>query len=257
MPLSVSTPRGEANRLLAALPSTAYAEFNEWCETVPTPLPMIISQAGQRIEYAYFTLSGCQSIVTVDGGRTQAEVCTVGPEGMTGLSLLHGIDTVPTRCVVQAPGFAKRILSIDFQRQLTRNAPLRALMHRYAQHSAEQTAQSVACNALHSVEQRFARWLLHAHDRVDSDVMPHTQESLASMLAVRRASVSVVAESFRSRKVIIYSRGKITLLDRARLEAASCGCYAAVQSSYRRLLPAQAARKPTVARRSSLARRKS
>lgn len=248
MPSSVSTPRDEANWLLAALPATAYAEFIEWCETVPTPLAMIISQAGRRIEYAYFALSGCQSIVTVEDGQIQAEVGTVGWEGMTGLSLVHGIDAVPTRCFVQAGGFAKRILSVDFQRQLVRNTALRDLMHRYAQYCMEQSAQSIACGALHSVEQRCARWLLQAHDRIDSDVMTFTHESLAILLGVRRASVSAAAESLQNRKMISHSRGKTAVLDRAGLKTASCGCYAAIHSSYRRLLPAHDARR-TAARR--------
>jgi hypothetical protein len=156
---------------------------------------------------------------------------------MTGLSLLHGIDRVPTRCVVKVGGFAKRILSADFARQLANNVPLRDLMHRYAQFWSEQSAQSISCNGLHSVEQRYARRLLHTHDRVESDVIPVTQALLALMLAVRRASVSTVAQSFQGRGLLIYRRGEIIIVNRRGLEAASCSCYHAIESSYQRLLP--------------------
>src|SRR5258708_18314114 len=110
MPIVRSAPQDEANWLLAALPPAAYAQFNEWCETVPTPVPMLISQADRPIEYAYFPLAGCQSVVTVVAGVQQAEVGTVGCEGLTGLSLLHGVDSLPTRCFVQVGGFANRHL---------------------------------------------------------------------------------------------------------------------------------------------------
>jgi hypothetical protein len=232
-----SPPREEGNWLLAALPAVASAQLAEWCETVPTPVEMVISEPGKRIEHVYFPLSGCQSIVTVADGVMQAEVGTVGWEGMSGLSLLHGVDVVPTRCFIQVAGFAKRIESADFSRLLAANAPLRVLLHRYAQFWTEQSAVSIACNGLHSVEQRCARWLLHTHDRIAGATLPLTQEFLGIMLAVRRASVSIAAESLQSRDLIKYRRGKISVLDRAGLEAASCGCYHDIQSSYRRLLP--------------------
>lgn len=237
MTLSIAPIREESNWLLASLPASSFTQFDEWCETVPTPLSMVVSEAEKRIEYAYFPLSGCQSIVTMDDGKPQAEVGTVGWEGMSGLSLLHGVDTVPTRCFLQVAGFSKRILAVDFARQLSTNAPLLAVVHRYAQYWTEQSSVGIACNAVHSIEQRCARWLLHTHDRLVGDVMPLTQDFLAIMLAVRRASVSVAAESLQERALISYRRGRITVLDRRGLEAAACSCYEAIQASYRRLLP--------------------
>src|SRR5258708_2348284 len=157
--------------------------------------------------------------------------------GMTGLSFLHGVDSMPAETFAQVSGMAKRIPRLAFKRELLANSELMAIMNRYAQFWMEQSSRSISCNGVHAIEARCARWLLVTHDRVESDVLLLTQEFLSVMLAVRRASVSVAAESLRKAGLISYSRGKITVLDRRRLEAASCDCYAAIQLSYDRLLP--------------------
>jgi CRP-like cAMP-binding protein len=233
-------PNGsEPNWLLAALPDSARDALLAQCERVDTPVEMIISEGNERMEYAYFPSSGCLSVVTVQSDKMEAEAGSVGWEGMTGLSLLHRVSSVPTRCIVQVGGSALRVPTDAFIEQLTTNRPLLALMHRYAQFWSEQSSWAIGCNGLHTIEQRCARWLLHTHDRVDGDVVPLTQEFLAVMLAVRRASVSLAAESLQKQGLITYRRGKIVIVDRAGLEEAACYCYGAIQSSYHRLLPAR------------------
>ena len=232
-----SVPREEANWLLSSLSEPSYRSVSDLCETVETPRDHSVSKSDAIIPFAYFPQSGCLSVISVVNGNIRVEVGTVGWEGMTGLSFLHGVDSTPTETFAQVPGLSKRIPRVAFKKELTTNAELAAVMNRYAQFWTEQSSRSISCNGVHSVEARCARWLLATHDRVEGDVLPLTQEFLAIMLAVRRASVSVAAESLRKAGLINYSRGKITVLDRRRLEAASCDCYASIQSSYDRLLP--------------------
>ncbi len=227
----------EANWLLSSLPEASYRRVSDLCETVETPRDHVVSSADHVIPYAYFPQSGCLSVISVIDRDIRVEVGTVGWEGMTGLSFLHGVDSMPTETFAQVSGMAKRIPRLAFKRELLANSELMAIMNRYAQFWMEQSSRSISCNGVHAIEARCARWLLVTHDRVESDVLLLTQEFLSVMLAVRRASVSVAAESLRKAGLISYSRGKITVLDRRRLEAASCDCYAAIQLSYDRLLP--------------------
>jgi CRP-like cAMP-binding protein len=238
-----SLPQEEANWLLGSLSEPSYRRVADLCEIVETPREHLVSKADAIIPYAYFPQSGCLSVISVVSENIRVEVGTVGWEGMTGLSFLHGVDSTPTETFAQVPGRSKRIPREAFKRELVTNPELAAVMNRYAQFWTEQSSRSISCNSVHTVEARCARWLLSTHDRVESDVLLLTQEFLAIMLAVRRASVSVAAESLRKAGLISYSRGKITVLDRHRLEAASCDCYAAIQSSYDRLLPSRKRRR--------------
>lgn len=230
-------PRDEANWLLNALSDASYRRVADLSETVDAPRDFIVSKADGLIPYAYFPQSGCLSVISIIDGNTRVEVGTVGWEGMTGLSFLHGVDSVPTETFAQVPGVSKRIPRLAFKKELAGNPELLAIMNRYAQFWSEQTGRSISCNGVHMVEARCARWLLATHDRSGSDVLLLTQEFLSIMLAVRRASVSVAAESLRKAGLISYSRGRITVLNRCGLEAASCDCYAAIGASYDRLLP--------------------
>lgn len=220
--MQTALPRDDANWLLGSLSDASYRRVADLSESVETPRDHVVSKAGAVIPYAYFPQSGCLSVISVANAATRVEVGTVGREGMTGLSFLHGVDSVPTETIAQVSGTAKRIPRVAFKRELTANAELAAIMNRYAQFWSEQSSQSILCNGVHTVEARCARWLLATHDRVDGDLLLLTQEYLAIMLGVRRASVSVAAESLRKAGLITYSRGKITVLDRRRLEAGSC-----------------------------------
>jgi CRP-like cAMP-binding protein len=231
------SPRAESNWLLAALSDEVYASVSAACATVPAPFKEILIEPNVPMQDVYFPLSGCLSIVTVMKNGTSVEVGTVGWEGMCGVSLLNGVAAVPTRCVVQVAGTLKRIEREKFAQLLRNHEELRALMHRYAQAWMDQVGLAGSCNGLHAVEQRCARWLLITHDRVESDHLPLTQEFLGVMLGVRRASVTVAASALQRAGLINYKRGKIVVLDRAGLEAASCECYAMMRDAYDRLLP--------------------
>jgi CRP-like cAMP-binding protein len=229
--------RGEANWLLAALPDASYRRVAEQLEFVELEWREVLFDAGDRIEYAYFPQTGCLSIVTVmeDGGAV--EVGTIGHEGMAGASLVNFVESVPTRCVVQVEASAKRIPREAFIAELRSNAELLDVMRRYSQAWTDQVGRAGSCNAVHSIEERCARWLVMTHDRVESDVLPLTQDFLAIMLGVRRPSVTLAASTLQQAGLIEYTRGKITVLDRPRLEAAACKCYRATQAAYERLLP--------------------
>lgn len=164
------------------------------------------------------------------------EVATVGNEGMVGLPVFLETDRIPIQGFVQVPGDAMRMRADVFREKVTPGSPLYKLLQRYTQALFNQVAQSAACNNLHSIEERFCRWLLMTRDRVDSDQFLLTQEFLSQMLGVRRASVSVVAAIIQKAGLIQYSRGKMTILDRQGLEDCACECYFTVKAEYERLI---------------------
>lgn len=169
-----------------------------------------------------------------EGG--DVEVGTIGNEALVGVPVLLGTDRSPYPVIVQIEGDAWR-LSADAFRQLVDERPaVRHLCLRYAQYFADQISQSVACNRLHTLEERCARWLLMTHDRVHTDAFELTQEFLAIMLGVRRAGVSVAMGTLQSAGVVRYTRGRVQVLDRPRLEEASCGCYHITRGAFERLL---------------------
>jgi CRP-like cAMP-binding protein len=228
--------RDEANRLLLALPDAAYARVEAHLEVIALPFKLVLFEADARIENVYFPQSGCLSMITIMGDGDAVEVGTVGLEGMVGVSFLHGVDSVPTQCIVQVAGVGKRMPRAAFLDEIRENTDLADVMHRYAQVWVNQVGRSASCNAAHTVEQRCARWLLMTHDRVLADMLPLTQEFLAVMLGVHRPSVTLAAGALADAGLIHYTRGRITVLDRSGLEAAACECYGAMQSSYDRLL---------------------
>jgi CRP-like cAMP-binding protein len=224
------------NRLLSALPDSEYERLLPHLEQVSLTLKQIIYLPNEPIEYVYFPNSGIISLVnlTEDGGTVEA--ATVGKEGMVGLPLLLGADRMMGQAITQIVGDAVRMKADVFKREVTPASPLYSLLLRYTQALMNLMSQSVACNRLHSVEERCCRWLLLCQDRVESDEFALTQEFLAQMLGVRRASVSVVAAILQKAGLIRYRRGKIMILDRLGLEATSCECYRIVKQEFDRLL---------------------
>ena len=207
-------------------------------ETVSLAFKQIIYAPNQPIEHIYFPKSGIISLVNItEDGRT-VEAATVGNEGMVGIPVLLGADRMPGQAISQIAGDAMRMKSDIFKRQVLPGSPLHNLLLRYTQALLNQISQSVACNCLHSIEQRCCRWLLITHDRVKSDQFPLTQELLSQMLGVRRASVSEVAATLQKAGFIRYSRGRIRILDRRGLEETSCECYRIVKEEFDRLLGA-------------------
>jgi CRP-like cAMP-binding protein len=224
------------NQLLSALPQEEFERLWPNLECVSLAFQQVLYEANQAIEYVYFPNNGIVSLVTIteDGGTVEA--ATVGNEGMVGISILLGVDKIPVQAISQMAGDALRMRTEVFKREITPTSSLYGLLLRYTQALISQLSQTVACNRLHSVEERCCRWLLLCQDRVRSDQFALTQETLAQMLGVRRASVSVVAAILQKAGLIRYSRGKITILDRNGLEAASCECYRVVKAEFDRLL---------------------
>ena len=169
---------------------------------------------------------------------TIIEIATVGNEGMIGLPVFLGGDTIPGQAIVQVPGEALRIESATFRKIALNSEPLRRLLEHYTQALFVFVSQSVACNRVHDISQRCARWLLLTQDRVGSNQFFLTQEFLAQMLGVRRASVSEVASIFQQDGIITYTRGEITILDREALEACTCECYRIVRDEFVRVVGA-------------------
>ena len=224
------------NRLLSALSSEASSRFLSGLQLVSLPLRTTLARPGMPIDAIYFVESGWISMVAVmeDGG--QAEVGLIGREGMFGAFLVGGVDSCYADTYVQAKVTALQMDARAFQHEIEDQPELRRLLFRYGEAIHAQTMQTAACNGHHVLRQRFARWLLMAHDRADGDELPLTQEFLSLMLCVRRSSVSETARPFQEAGAIRYSRGNIILVDRGFLEKAACDCYRAVQARFEQLL---------------------
>lgn len=226
------------NRLLAALPPEELGRIRPMLETVPLEFKLLLHGPDRPIDHVWFPHIGVLSLVNEVPESRPVEVATVGNEGFTGVPLLLGADTMPTQCICQIPGAASRMGSGAFRDAQDANPVFRALLLRYTLALLNQVAQSASCNRAHSIDERCARWLLMTHDRVNgAKHFPLTQEFLAQMLGVRRASVSVAQAILQRAGLIRYTRGSISVLDREGLEAASCPCYGIIRTGYNRLLP--------------------
>jgi CRP-like cAMP-binding protein len=227
----------ERNRLLRALPSDAYARLAPFMEPVELATGRVLWRADGPIEAVYFPRTAVCSLLTPLSDEAPVESATVGCEGMVGVPLVLGAASTHTLAIAQVAGSAIRVDAVRFREWLaTERHPASSVFFLYAQALIEQTAQSVACNRRHAMEERCARWLLATADRVDADRFHLTHEFLAAMLGVRRASVTVAAGMLQRAGIIRYTRGRITVLDRALLEEASCECYRVVHDHYERLL---------------------
>lgn len=217
------------NRLLAALPVAVHRRVSRSLQTLPLNVKEVLQTAGAPIEHVYFPGGGFCSILTVLDDGSMVEVATVGREGMLGVgAILDGSEPALSLTMVQAAADTCYRMPIEaFRRELARRGPFYALLTRYAVAHMGFVMQSTACNAKHSVEQRLARWLLLAHDRVGHDEFPMTQEFAAMMLGVSRPAVTVVAGTLQKAGLIAYHRGMLRIVNRKKLEKASCECYRA------------------------------
>lgn len=223
------------NRLLARLPPEEYQRLLPRLQLVPLESKRVLYAARSPIDYAYFPNRSILSALAVMEDGRAIEVATIGDEGMVGLPLLVGAKTAANRVIVQVPGEALRMGADVLMREASRDSPLGGLLALYHSAFLSKISQNVACNGLHSVHQRCCRRLLMTQDRVHSDVFPMTHEVLAQMLGVRRSTVSEVLNPLQEKGLIRYSRGKFTVLDRKRLEAASCECYRRINEEFERL----------------------
>jgi len=223
------------NYLLSRLPDEQYQRLFPLFDLVQTKLKDVLCQQGQPIEYVYFPCSSAQSCLVYMEDGSMVEVGTVGNESHTNVEVLVGATRATETIVCQIAGQSLRMKVSDFREAISTMSPLRHLAECCAQGYLAQVSQSVACNRLHSVEMRFARWLLVTHDRVQGNEFYLTQEFLAAMLGVHRPSVSLVAGVFQQAGLIKYSRGHMKILDREKLEETTCECYSAVRKQYQRL----------------------
>ncbi|MET0339055.1 MAG: Crp/Fnr family transcriptional regulator [Caulobacter sp.] len=192
---------------------------------------------GDPVETVYFPHDCVISLMTLMTNGAAIESSTIGREGGLGLGTAFTPRISLSRAIVQVPGSASRIGVSQFQDVVKRSNALQTLIHKHSDALFGHAIQSVACNALHSVEARFCRWLLTCHDRIDVDTVSLTQEFLADMLGVQRTTVTAVAGALQAKGLIRYRRGIVDILDRPGLEAMTCECYGASRSLYEKLLP--------------------
>jgi CRP-like cAMP-binding protein len=243
-PLSATRPppTDKTNLLLAALPAEEYKRIHKSLDLIPLKLKTFLHRAGEPIEHVYFPGGGFCSMLAVlnDGGMV--EVATIGREGMVGVSaILDGNPVSSTSMVQGETDTCYRMKADAFRLEMDRRGEFYELLTHYAQALVGFVMQSTACNAVHSVEQRLARWLLMARDRMGSDEFPLTQEFVAMMLGASRPTVTIVASTLQKAGLITYHRGQIKIIDGEKLEAASCECY---RTATDLLLAVTADRKP-------------
>jgi CRP-like cAMP-binding protein len=224
------------NHLIELLPRKERLRLLRICEPVQLVLGDVLCESGKPTRHVYFPVDGFISLVTLIDGEPALEVGMVGREGMVGCQLALGVVTAPLRSLVQGSGAAWRIGSVVFRRELAQSPALQRLLNRYAHVLMTQLTTSAACLRFHMIGPRLARWLLMSQDRAHSDHFYVTQEFLAYMLGVRRVGITTAAVDLQRRKLIKYSRGELTVLDRRGLEETTCSCYAADRKTYAELL---------------------
>ncbi|NDP41807.1 MAG: Crp/Fnr family transcriptional regulator [Aromatoleum sp.] len=210
--------------------------FLDLCDEVDLALSEVLCEPGERIRHAYFPIDGVISLVAPVDGPGRLEVGLVGHEGMFGTPLVLGVETSPLQALVQGPGASLRMDADLFRRELARSRELQGTLDRYLCVRMAQLARAVACTRFHVVEARLARLLLAAQDRARSRALHVTHEFLAVMLGVRRVGVTKAASALQKRRLIRYTRGDITILDRPGLQSASCECYQVDRDTYARIM---------------------
>jgi CRP-like cAMP-binding protein len=222
------------NHILAGLPDDERAQIIPRLELVNLKVRQILYDVNVPIEHVYFPEDGIVSIVAVTSQRSAVEVGTIGNEGVIGVPVFLGVKSTPNQAFSQVPGCAFRMAANDF-RELSKTGKLHSLVEGFAHALFTFTAQTAVCNRVHQVEQRCARWLLMAHDRVGKNPFPLTHDFLSQMLGVRRATVSQTAAALYELGAIDYTRGLVTIVDRQRLEAVACECYQVIRTEYERV----------------------
>lgn len=233
----ISLIEAQQNQLLAVLPE---AELDRWLpqlEWVEMPLGLVLYESGGPLGYVYFPTTAIVSLLYVMEDGASAEIAVVGNEGIVGISLFMGGESTSSRAVIQSAGKGFRLRGQTMKEEFNRAGPVLHLLLRYTQALITQMSQTAVCNRHHSLDQQLCRWLLLSLDRLTGNELIMTQELIANMLGVRREGVTEAALKLQRAELIRYARGRITVLDRAGLEARTCECYAVVQKEYERLLP--------------------
>ncbi len=224
------------NHLLAALPAADYERLLPNLQLVTMSLGMVVYESGGTLGYVYFPTNSIVSLLYVMQDGASAEIAVTGYEGLVGIALFMGGETTPSRAVVQSAGSAYRLKAAFLKKEFDIGGALQHLALRYTQALITQMAQTAVCNRHHSVEQQLCRWLLLSLDRLPTNELIMTQELIANMLGVRREGVTEAAGRLQKAGLIEYSRGRIVVLDRRKLELRVCECYAVVKKEYDRLL---------------------
>lgn len=217
--------RTTQNLILHALPRKERAALLSKSEVQTFPAHTVLVESAEPIKFCYFLISGVVSIIRVMTDGKSVEVGLTGREGFIGLPLIVGFSRSPTRAIVQIEARGYKLRARDLKNALKNSPRLRESLHRYSQELSIQAIQIAACNRLHEVDERLARWLLMSQDRVGNTTFPLTQEFISHMLGTRRASVTVAAGILQKAGLITYKRGQVTIEDRTGLESASCECY--------------------------------
>jgi CRP-like cAMP-binding protein len=225
------------NRLLETLTADDYAAIAPHLAQLELERGRLLYDPGDDIDHVYFPHDGVISLMTLMENGAAIESATIGPEGALGLMAAVAPRQSLSRAIVQTPVKAARIPAERLHEAWKHSPRIRVLVDRHTEALFGHAIQSVACNALHSVEARFCRWLLTCHDRISTDTVALTQEFLADMLGVQRTTVTAVARSLQDKGVIRYRRGVVDIVDRAGLKALSCECYEVTRRNYERLLP--------------------
>ena len=231
------SPTPRQNHLLGVLHRAEYDRLLPNLEQVPMPLGEVLYESGGQLQHIYFPTTSVVSLLYVTKDGESAEIAIAGNEGLVGVALIMGGQTTPSRAVVQCAGHAYRMQPRPLKLEFDRGGAVQRLLLRYMQALITQMVQTAACNRHHSVEQQFCRWLLLSIDRLPSNELTMTQGLIANMLGVRHEGVMTVAAQLQSEGLIRYEGGRITVLDRPRMEARACECYAVVRKEFDRLLP--------------------
>lgn len=229
------------NHIFEALPVDELEQLRPNLELIPLSLGKILYESGCKLSHVYFPTTAIVSLLYITENGSSTEIAIVGNEGLIGLALFMGGETMPNTGVVQSGGFAYRLKGHLLRQAFNSSIAVRHLCLRYTQALITQMAQTAVCNRHHSIKQQLCRWLLLSFDRLSSNELIMTQELISNMLGVRREGITEAARKLQSDGLINYHRGHIILLDRAGLENAVCECYQVVRQEYDRLLSDRAA----------------
>lgn len=233
---TASTPTPRQNHLLADLPGEVQDRLFSHLELMKLPLGMSLYESGDAMRHVFFPTDSIVSLLYVMESGASAEISVVGNEGLIGIALFMGGESTPSRAIVQSAGSAYRLAGHRLKEEFNRNGALHHLLLRYTQSLMTQMAQTAVCNRHHTIDQQLCRWLLLSLDRLLGNDLTMTQELIANMLGVRREGVTEAAGKLQQKGVIEYHRGKVTVLDRPRLEKLCCECYEVVKKETERLL---------------------
>ncbi len=218
-----------SNKILLSISDSDYSSLRPHLEYVSLPNHLVLHEARGKLEFAYFPNRGLISLVVVMKDGKTAEAGIVGNEGFTGTLAAVGLNRSPLQAVVQITGDGFRVEVGALQNTLESAPHLQMMLGRYAAIRGMQVAQTAACNRLHNIEQRLARWLLMTQDRVDSGSLPITHDFLATMLGTDRPTVSLAAGVLQRKKLIEYTRGAVEIVNRKKLEDSACECYGVIR----------------------------